>query len=129
SSSMAANTISLLVKGNRDLSSTVDEGTDFYNPATMLFKSAGKTNEDIASLMEAMNQSFVRGYIDSETISQLLERSPEAVELLNKRLGTTSSQLEDLATNGGITVEDLKGIFVDNADEIEKSFDSVQYSI
>src|SRR5699024_4916144 len=32
-------------------------------------------------------------------------------------------------TNGGITVEDLKGIFVDNADEIEKSFDSVQYSI
>ena len=127
--SMAANTISLLVKGNRDLFSTVDEATDFYNSATMLFKSAGKTNEDIASLMEAMNQSFVRGYIDSETISQLLERSPEAVELLNKRLGTTSSQLEDLATNGGITVEDLKSIFVDNADEIEKSFDSVQYSI
>ena len=127
--SMAANTISLLVKGNRDLFSSVDEATDFYNSATMLFKSAGKTNEDIASLMEAMNQSFARGYIDSETISQLLERAPEAVDLLNKRLGTTSSQLEDMATDGKITVEDLKGIFVDNAKEISASFDDVQYSI
>lgn len=127
--SMAANTISLLVKGNRDLFSSVDEATDFYNSATMLFKSAGKTNEDIASLMEAMNQSFARGYIDSETISQLLERAPEAVDLLNKRLGTTSSQLEDMATDGKITVEDLKGIFVDNAEEISASFDDVQYSI
>lgn len=127
--SMAANTISLLVKGNRDLFSSVDEATDFYNSATMLFKSAGKTNEDIASLMEAMNQSFARGYIDSETISQLLERAPEAVDLLNKRLGTTSSQLEDMATDGKITVEDLKGIFVDNAEEISASFDDVQYNI
>ena len=100
--SMAANTISLLVKGNRDL---------------------------FASLMEAMNQSFARGYIDSETISQLLERAPEAVDLLNKRLGTTSSQLEDMATDGKITVEDLKGIFVDNAKEISASFDDVQYNI
>ena len=68
-------------------SETVTQIT-FNNAATMLFKSAGKTNEDIAGLMEAINKSFAKGYIDSETLSQLLEQSPEAVELLNKKLGT-----------------------------------------
>ena len=95
----------------------------------MLFKSAGKTNEDIASLMEAINKSFQKGYVDSETISQLLERAPEAVALLNKRLGTTSDQLEDMATEGTMTIEDLKAAFIDNIDEIEAGFGNVQYSI
>ena len=124
-----ANVVSMLVKGNSELFGNVDEAVRFNNAATMLFKSAGKTNEDIASLMEAINKSFQKGYVDSETISQLLERAPEAVALLNKRLGTTSDQLEDMATEGTMTVEDLKAAFLDNFDEIEAGFENVQYSI
>lgn len=124
-----ANVVSMLVKGNSELFGNVDEAVKFNNAATMLFKSAGKTNEDIASLMEAINKSFQKGYVDSETISQLLERAPEAVALLNKRLGTTSDQLEDMATEGTMTIEDLKAAFIDNIDEIEAGFGNVQYSI
>lgn len=124
-----ANVVSMLVKGNSELFGNVDEAVKFNNAATMLFKSAGKTNEDIASLMEAINKSFQKGYVDSETISQLLERAPEAVALLNKRLGTTSDQLEDMATEGTMTIEDLKDAFIDNIDEIEAGFGNVQYSI
>ena len=124
-----ANVVSMLVKGNSELFGNVDEAVKFNNAATMLFKSAGKTNEDIASLMEAINKSFQKGYVDSETISQLLERAPEAVALLNKRLGTTSDQLEDIATEGTMTIEDLKAAFIDNIDEIEAGFGNVQYSI
>lgn len=124
-----ANVVSMLVKGNSELFGNVDEAVRFNNAATMLFKSAGKTNEDIASLMEAINKSFQKGYVDSETISQLLERAPEAVALLNKRLGTTSDQLEDMATEGTMTVEDLKAAFLDNFDEIEAGFENVQYTI
>lgn len=124
-----ANVVSMLVKGNSELFGDVDEAVKFNNAATMLFKSAGKTNEDIASLMEAINKSFQKGYVDSETISQLLERAPEAVALLNKRLGTTSDQLEDMATEGTMTIEDLKAAFIDNIDEIEAGFGNVQYSI
>lgn len=124
-----ANVVSMLVKGNSELFGNVDEAVKFNNAATMLFKSAGKTNEDIASLMEAINKSFQKGYVDSETISQLLERAPEAVALLNKRLGTTSDQLEDMATEGTMTIEDLKAAFIDNIDEIEAGFGNVQYRI
>lgn len=87
-----AGVISDLVHESPELFGNIDEAVKFNNAATMLFKSAGKTNEDIAGLMEAINKSFAKGYVDSETISQLLERSPEAVELLNKKLGTTSDR-------------------------------------
>lgn len=124
-----ANVVSMLVKGNSQLFGNVSEAVKFNNAATMLFKSAGKTNEDIASLMEAINKSFQKGYVDSETISQLLERAPEAVALLNKRLGTTSDQLEDMASSGAMKVEDLKMAFMDSYAEIEAGFGNVQYSI
>lgn len=124
-----ANVVSMLVKGNSQLFGNVSEAVKFNNAATMLFKSAGKTNEDIASLMEAVNKSFQKGYVDSETISQLLERAPEAVALLNKRLGTTSDQLEEMASSGAMSVNDLKMAFMDSYGEIEAGFGNVQYSI
>lgn len=100
----AAEVISNLVMENQTLFGNVDEAVKFNNAATMLFKSAGKTNEQIAGLMEAINKSFAKGYVDSETMSQLLEQSPEAVALLNQRLGTTSDQLEKMASDGVMTV-------------------------
>lgn len=125
----SASVISNLVHENSELFGTIDEAVEFNNAATMLFKTAGKTNEEIAGLMEAINKSFAKGYVDSETISQLLERSPEAVELLNKKLGTTSDKLEEMASSRTMTVADLKAAFVENADEIEKKFGNVQYRI
>ncbi|MBR3972996.1 MAG: tape measure protein [Oscillospiraceae bacterium] len=124
-----AGMVSNLVKENSELFGTVDEAIKFNNAATMLFKTAGKTNEDIAGLMEAINKSFAKGYVDSETISQLLERSPEAVELLNRKLGTTSDQLEQMASDGKFTVADLKAAFVDNADVIEEAYGSMKMNV
>ena len=124
-----ANVVSKLVQENSDLFSTVDKAIAFNDAATMLFKTAGKTNDQIAGLMEAINKSFAKGVVDSETMSQLLEQSPEAVALLNKRLGTTSDQLEDMVTDGKISLADLKGAFVDNAAEIEAAFAGTSYKI
>lgn len=124
-----AGVISDLVHESPELFGNIDEAVKFNNAATMLFKSAGKTNEEIAGLMEAINKSFAKGYVDSETMSQLLERSPEAVELLNKKLGTTSDKLEEMASSRTMTVADLKAAFVDNADAIEQKFGGVQYKI
>ena len=125
----SANVISKLMRENEELFGTVDEAVSFNNAATMLFKTAGKTNDQIAGLMESINKSFAKGRIDTETISQLLEQSPEAVALLNRRLGTTTDQLEQLATDGKISLADLKDAFVDNADEIAKSFEGVRYNV
>ena len=121
--------VSNLVQENSDLFGTVDEAIAFNDAATMLFRTAGKTNEQIAGLMEAINKSFAKGVVDSETISQLLEQSPEFIALLNERLGTTSDQLEQMVADGKISLADLKGAVVDNADEIAAAFDGTSYKI
>lgn len=124
-----ARMVSNLVQENSDLFGTVDEAIAFNDAATMLFRTAGKTNEQIAGLMEAINKSFAKGVVDSETISQLLEQSPEFIALLNERLGTTSDQLEQMVADGKISLADLKGAVVDNADEISAAFDGTSYKI
>lgn len=124
-----ARMVSNLVQEKSDLFGTVDEAIAFNDAATMLFRTAGKTNEQIAGLMEAINKSFAKGVVDSETISQLLEQSPEFIALLNERLGTTSDQLEQMVADGKISLADLKGAVVDNADEIAAAFDGTSYKI
>lgn len=124
-----ATVVANLVHENAELFGTIDEAIAFNDAATMLFKTAGKTNEDIAGLMEAINKSFAKGYIDSETLSQLLERAPEAVEILNEYLGTTSDQLEQLASDGEFSVAQLKDAFVSNSETIAQNFSLVQYRI
>lgn len=124
-----ARMVSNLVQENSDLFGTVDEAIAFNDAATMLFRTAGKTNEQIAGLMEAINKSFAKGVVDSETISQLLEQSPEFIALLNERLGTTTDQLEQMVADGKISLADLKGAVVDNADEIAAAFDGTSYKI
>lgn len=124
-----AKVVSNLVQENSELFGTVDEAVEFNNAATMLFKTAGKSNEQIAGLMESINNSFARGSVDSGTISALLEQSPEAVKYLTKQLGCTSEQLEQMAAEGKMSVGDLRDAFVSNADEIKNNFGELDYNI
>ena len=94
-----------------------------------LFKAAGKSNEQVASLQEAINNSFGRGKLDGETISQLLENAPEYVKLLEKELGATKDQFEDMATKGQISLAALKNAVVNNADTINASFNELDLNL
>lgn len=124
-----AKTVTALVQENSTLFSTVDDAIAFNNAATKLFKTAGKTDSDIAGLMDSINKSFAKGTVQSETISKLIESAPEAVALLNRRLGTTTDQLEQMVSDGKISLADLTGAFVDSADEINAAFGDVRYKI
>jgi len=124
-----ANTVSKLVQENKELFGNVDDAIAFNDAVTKTFKIAGKSNEEIAGLMEAINKSFAKGKVDTETLNQLMEKSPEAVEYLNKQLGSTTEQLEQLAADGRISLTDLHDAFVLNADEINEKFGNLDYSI
>lgn len=124
-----AKMVSNLVQESPDLFGSVDEANEFNSAMVKLFKTAGKGNEEIAGLQEAINKSFAKGKVDSETMSQLLERSPEAIILLNQRLGSTTDQLEQMASEGRISLNDLKMAFVENADAINASFGTLNYTI
>lgn len=124
-----AKTVGALVQENKELFGSVDEAIAFNDALTKTFKTAGKSNEEIASLMEAVNKSFAKGKVDTETLNQLMERSPEAVRYLNEQLGSTTDQLEQLAADGKISLADLKGAFISHTDEINTAFNGLDYSI
>ena len=124
-----AKVVGALVQENKELFGNVDEAIAFNDALTKTFKVAGKSNEEIAGLMEAVNKSFAKGKVDTETLNQLMERSPEAVEFLNRQLGSTTDQLEQMAADGRISLADLKDAFILNADEIDAKFGGLDYSI
>lgn len=124
-----AKTVGALVQENKELFGSVDEAIAFNDALVKTFKAAGKSNDEIAGLMEAVNKSFAKGKVDTETLNQLMERSPEAVEYLNRQLGSTTDQLEQMAADGKISLADLKEAFVSNADEINETFNGLDYSI
>ena len=118
-----------LVQENKELFATVDDAADYAELTSKLFKAAGKSNEEIASLQEALNKSFAKGKVDSGAIGQLLETAPEYVKLLEKELGVTKDQFEDMATKGQISLAALKNAAVNNADTINASFNELDLSI
>ncbi|MCI8984746.1 MAG: tape measure protein [Lachnospiraceae bacterium] len=124
-----AKTVGALVQENKELFGNIDEAIAFNDALVKTFKTAGKSNEEIAGLMEAVNKSFAKGKVDTETLNQLMERSPEAVAYLNKQLGSTTDQLEQMAADGRISLSDLKEAFVSNTDAINEAFGNLDYSI
>lgn len=118
-----------LVQENKDLFATVEDATEYASLTSKLFLSAGKSQEEVASLQEAINKSFAKGIVDSETINQLYERAPEAINMIAESLGVAKENLGKMATEGTISLADLKNAFVDNADAINRQFGGLDYSV
>lgn len=118
-----------LVQSNKDLFGSVNEAARYAELTNKLFRSAGKSSEQVAEMQEALNQSFARGVVDTETMSRLLEEAPEAVKLLEKEVGASKEQFEEMASAGQITVADLKNAIVNNADEINRAFNNVDMTV
>lgn len=118
-----------LVQNDTTLFGSVDEAAEFAELTTKLFKTAGKSNEEIASLQEAINKSFAKGIVDSETINQLYERAPEAINLISESLGVAREDLLKMATDGTLGLADLKNAFTSNADKINADFSNLAFSV
>lgn len=121
--------VGALVQENKELFGTVEEAAKYAELTTKLFKGAGKSNDDVVSLQEAINKSFAKGILDSETLNQLFERAPEAVALLTNELGVTKEQLLSMASEGSVSIDVLKSAFLNNADIIEQSFGELDLNI
>ena len=123
-----ANTVANLVKSNSELF-PVQDAVDFSSTVTKLLKTAGRSEQQIQSMMDGLNKSFQKGAVDTETLNVMLEQCPEAANLLADSLGVAKTSLLDMATNGQISCQQLKDAFLDSADEIGTAFDSMDLSI
>lgn len=123
-----AGIVSNLVKAGSDMF-PVQDAIYFSTNVTKLLKSAGRGDGEIAGIMEALNKSFQKGIVDSETLNQLLEKAPEGANLLAKSMGVAKTELLTMASDGRMTVNDLKDAFIGASDEIDAAFDQLNFGV
>lgn len=123
-----AGTVTNLVKAGSDLFS-VDEAVNFSSAVTKLLKTAGRGDSEIQSIMGELNKSFQKGTVESSTLNAMLEKCPEAANLLADKLGVAKTKLLDMATNGQISCQQLKNAFLSSTTEIDAAFGDLDYSV
>ena len=123
-----ANVVTNLVKASPEMF-PVDQAISFSTNLTKLMKSAGRNDAEIASIMEGMNKSFQKGAVDTETLNKMLEQAPETANYLAERLGVAKTSLLQLATDGKISVNDLKDAFVASSEEIDAAFGQLNFGV
>lgn len=120
--------VSNLAKAGSDIF-PVDDAIQFASTVAKLMKTNGRNDSAISSMMEGFNKSFQKGIVDTETLNKMLEQAPETANVLAQSLGVAKSQLLDMASNGKMTVQQLKDAFMDASGEIDAAFQNSNMSI
>lgn len=120
--------VSNLAKAGSDIF-PVDDAIQFTSTVAKLMKTNGRNDSAISSMMEGFNKSFQKGIVDTETLNKMLEQAPETANVLAQSLGVAKSQLLDMASNGKMTVQQLKDAFMDTSGEIDAAFQNSNMSI
>lgn len=120
--------VSNLVKAGTDIF-PVDDAMQFTSTVAKLMKTSGRSDSAISSMMEGFNKSFQKGIVDTETLNKMLEQAPETANVLAKSLGVAKSSLLDMASNGQLSVQQLKEAFMDASGEIDAAFQNTDMSI
>ena len=107
----------------------VDDAIQFTSTVAKLMKTNGRNDSAFSSMMEGFNKSFQKGIVDTETLNKMLEQAPETANVLAQSLGVAKSQLLDMASNGKMTVQQLKDAFMDASGEIDAAFQNSNMSI
>lgn len=120
--------VSNLVKAGPDIF-PVDDAMQFASTVAKLMKTNGRNDSAIASMMEGFNKSFQKGIVDSETLNKMLEQAPETANILADSLGVAKSQLLTMASEGTMTVQQLKAAFMDSSGAIDAAFSQMDMSV
>lgn len=123
-----ADFVSDLAKSSSELFPSED-AAQFTSTVAKLMKTSGRTDAEIASIMEGMNKSFQKGIVDTETLNKMLEQAPETANLFAESLGVSKTSLLEMASAGQITVQQLKDAFMDASGEIDSAFKNTDMTI
>ena len=63
------------------------------------------------------------------TLNRLTKKFPEVVNVISDGMGVTREEFTKLASAGKVTAEDVKNAYFAAADNIQKTYDGLDYSI
>ena len=108
--------------GTGDAFGSIGEAARFNELLSKQFVSSGVSAEQAAGAIEQIRQGLSKGALQGEDLKSVLSSAPQIADLIAKKLNEPVGQLRELASQGKITTEVLKGAMFDNAEEIEGAF-------
>lgn len=106
----------------------IDDAVKFTSLVEKLEKGSGKSGS-IANTMALLTKGLSSSKVDKTVFSQLEEKAPEVVKVIESATGKTKTQLEAMAKAGTLSADKIKKAILSAEDEIQKKFDNVDLNI
>nr|DAG11150.1 MAG TPA: Tape measure domain protein [Caudoviricetes sp.] len=106
----------------------IDDAVKFTSLVEKLEKGSGKSGS-IANTMALLTKGLSSSKVDKTVFSQLEEKAPEVVKVIERATGKTKTQLEAMAKAGTLSANTIKKAILSAEDEIQKKFDNVDLNV
>ncbi|WP_370672776.1 tape measure protein [Leuconostoc lactis] len=107
SSGYATDTVTLLTKKTYGLTKNVDGALTMTDAFTNLGRATGKSDEAMGNLITKFFQANASGKITTGSLTKLNKELPGFTDALGKNLGVSRDKLNQLATDGKLSMQQL----------------------
>lgn len=107
SSGYATDTVTLLTKKTYGLTKNVDGALTLTDAFTNLGRATGKSDETMGNLITKFFQANASGKITTGSLTKLNKELPGFTDALGKNLGVSRDKLNQLATDGKLSMQQL----------------------
>lgn len=123
---LAAYTVKLKQQ-NEDLF-PIDQAAQFAKLVNQVEQNAGN-GDAVGTVQMLLSTVFATGEMSETTLNRLTKKFPEVVNVISDGMGVTREEFTKLASAGKVTAEDVKNAYFAAADNIQKTYDGLDYSI
>lgn len=118
-------TVASLKAQTGDTFSSIQEATAFTELLQKQFKIAGTDATGIASTMYNLTQALSTGTLKGQDLNTVFANAPQLVQRIADYMGQPIGKIKDLASEGKITADIVKGAIIGAADDINAQFDAM----
>lgn len=106
----------------------IEDATEFTKLVAQVEQNAGN-GDNLANVQTMLSMVFATGELSQSVLTRLARRAPEVVDILCKGLDVTREELDKLVESGKVSADDIKKAYMNSADSIQDTFDTLDYSI
>ena len=121
---LASQTMTFLT-GTGGAFDNIGEAAKFTELLTKQFVASGVSAESAAGAIEQIRQGLSKGALQGEDLKSVLSHAPQIAERFAEKLGVSVGEVGELASQGKLTADIVKGAMFDNADAIEAAFNNM----
>ena len=105
--------------------SSIQEATAFTELLQKQFKLAGTDATGIASTMYNLTQALSTGTLKGQDLNAVFANAPQLVQRIADYMGQPIGKIKDLASEGKITADIVKGAIIGAAEDINAQFEAM----